>query len=158
MLLSELQTGERGVVVRVSGHGAFRKRIIEMGFIKGVTVEAILNAPLKDPIKYRIMNFEVSLRRSDATKVEIVSENEAELEIANHDDYRSIDDPTQSAAQHIAEERGRTINVALVGNPNCGKTSIFNIAAHAHERVGNYSGVTVDEKVEHSSTEATPST
>ena len=147
MLLSELQTGERGVVVRVSGHGAFRKRIIEMGFIKGVTVEAILNAPLKDPIKYRIMNFEVSLRRSDATKVEIVSEKEAELEIANHDDYRSIDDPTQSAAQHIAEERGRTINVALVGNPNCGKTSIFNIAAHAHERVGNYSGVTVDEKV-----------
>ena len=147
MLLSELQTGERGVVVRVSGHGAFRKRIIEMGFIKGVTVEAILNAPLKDPIKYRIMNFEVSLRRSDAEKVEIVSEAEAEKEIENHDDYRSIDDPTQSAAQHIAEERSRTINVALVGNPNCGKTSIFNIAAHAHERVGNYSGVTVDEKV-----------
>ena len=135
------------MVVRVSGHGAFRKRIIEMGFIKGVTVEAILNAPLKDPIKYRIMNFEVSLRRSDAEKVEIVSEAEAEKEIENHDDYRSIDDPTQSAAQHIAEERSRTINVALVGNPNCGKTSIFNIAAHAHERVGNYSGVTVDEKV-----------
>ena len=147
MLLSELQTGERGVVVRVSGHGAFRKRIIEMGFIKGVTVEAILNAPLKDPIKYRIMNFEVSLRRSDAEKVEIVSEAEAEKEIESHDDYRSIEAPTQSAAQHIAEERSRTINVALVGNPNCGKTSIFNIAAHAHERVGNYSGVTVDEKV-----------
>ena len=147
MLLSELQTGERGVVVRVAGHGAFRKRIIEMGFIKGVTVEAILNAPLNDPIKYRIMNFEVSLRRSDAEKVEIVSEKEAELEIVSHDDYRGIDTDEQSAAQHIAAERGKTINVALVGNPNCGKTSIFNIAAHAHERVGNYSGVTVDEKV-----------
>jgi len=147
MLLSELQTGAKGVVVRVSGHGAFRKRIIEMGFIKGVTVESILNAPLNDPIKYRIMNFEVSLRRSDAEKVEIVSEEEAEQEIANHNDYRGIEIEEQSAAQHIAAERGKTINVALVGNPNCGKTSIFNIAAHAHERVGNYSGVTVDEKV-----------
>ena len=135
MLLSELQTGAKGVVVRVSGHGAFRKRIIEMGFIKGVTVESILNAPLNDPIKYRIMNFEVSLRRSDAEKVEIVSEEEAEQEIANHNDYRGIEIEEQSAAQHIAAERGKTINVALVGNPNCGKTSIFNIAAHAHERV-----------------------
>lgn len=147
MLLSELQTGERAVVVRVSGHGAFRKRIIEMGFIKGVTVEAVLNAPLKDPIKYRIMNFEVSLRRSDARKVEVVSESEAEKEIVHHDDYRPLEAPDCDAMHHIAEERSRTINVALVGNPNCGKTSIFNIAAHAHERVGNYSGVTVDEKV-----------
>ena len=146
MLLSELQTGDRGVVVRVAGHGAFRKRIIEMGFIKGVTVEAILNAPLKDPIKYRIMNFEVSLRRSDAMKVEIVTEAEAEREIVDHKDYRGIE-AGETKLQHIAGERSKTINVALVGNPNCGKTSIFNIAAHAHERVGNYSGVTVDEKV-----------
>ncbi len=147
MLLSELQTGERGVVVRVSGHGAFRKRIIEMGFIKGVAVEAILNAPLNDPIKYRVLNFEVSLRRSDAMKVEIVTEREAQQEIANHDDYRPLENPDVTPVQHIADERSKTINVALVGNPNCGKTSIFNIAAHAHERVGNYSGVTVDEKV-----------
>ena len=135
------------MVVRVAGHGAFRKRIIEMGFIKGVTVEAVLNAPLKDPIKYRIMNFEVSLRRSDAMKVEIVGEKEAEREIVHHNDYRPLEAPDCDAMHHIAEERGKTIRVALVGNPNCGKTSIFNIAAHAHERVGNYSGVTVDEKV-----------
>ena len=134
-------------MVRVAGHGAFRKRIIEMGFIKGVTVQAVLNAPLKDPIKYRIMNFEVSLRRSDATKVEIVSETEAEKEIVNHEDYSPIEAPDCDAMHHIAAERAKTINVALVGNPNCGKTSIFNIAAHAHERVGNYSGVTVDEKI-----------
>ena len=134
-------------MVRVAGHGAFRKRIIEMGFIKGVTVKTVLNAPLRDPIKYRIMNFEVSLRRADANKVEIVSEAEAEREIVNHKDYIPIEAPNCDALHHIAEERAKTINVALVGNPNCGKTSIFNIAAHAHERVGNYSGVTVDEKV-----------
>lgn len=146
MLLSDLQTGEEGVVVRVAGHGAFRKRIIEMGFIKGMKVSAVLNAPLKDPIKYRIMNFEVSLRRSDASKIEIVTTAEAEKEIVNHDDFKGIE-ATDCALSHIVEHRAKTINVALVGNPNCGKTSIFNIAAHAHERVGNYSGVTVDEKV-----------
>ncbi len=146
MLLSDLQTGEEGVVVRVAGHGAFRKRIIEMGFIKGMKVSAVLNAPLKDPIKYRIMNFEVSLRRSDADKIEIVTAAEAEKEIVNHDDFKGIE-ATDGALTHIVEHHTKTINVALVGNPNCGKTSIFNVAAHAHEHVGNYSGVTVDEKV-----------
>ena len=132
--------------MRVAGHGAFRKRIIEMGFIKGTEVKAVLNAPLKDPIKYRIMNFEVSLRRSDAEKVEIVTPEEAEHEIGSHKDYKALE-ATETKLHHIVEHHSRIINVALVGNPNCGKTSIFNIAAHAHERVGNYSGVTVDEKV-----------
>lgn len=148
MLLSELQTGEEGVVIRVAGHGHFRKRIIEMGFVKGVKVKSILNAPLNDPIKYRIMNFEVSLRRNDASKVEIVTLEEAEEWLKKD----QIDQPPlpcddRPAVERLAEVRTHTINVALVGNPNCGKTSIFNIAAHAHEQVGNYSGVTVDEKI-----------
>ena len=157
MWLSELQTGEEGVVVRVSGHGHFRKRIIEMGFIKGVKVQCMMNAPLNDPIKYRIMNFEVSLRRADAEKVEIVTLKEAE-EWANLNNGAGsglgkmeqppleVDDP-RPAVERLVEKKTHTINVALVGNPNCGKTSIFNIAAHAHEHVGNYSGVTVDEKI-----------
>lgn len=157
MFLSELQTGEEGVVVRVSGHGHFRKRIIEMGFIKGVKVQCMMNAPLNDPIKYRIMNFEVSLRRVDAEKVEIVTLKEAE-EWANLNNGDAsglgkmeqppleVDDP-RPAVERLVEKKTHTINVALVGNPNCGKTSIFNIAAHAHEHVGNYSGVTVDEKI-----------
>ncbi|MBQ9638640.1 MAG: ferrous iron transport protein B [Bacteroidales bacterium] len=151
MLLSEIQSGEKAVVVKVSGHGAFRKRIIEMGFIRGVEVEVVLNAPLKDPIKYRIMNFEVSLRRSDASKVEVVSLDEAAsvVDEVKGDLMNSIDGDSEAVrkAKRVAELRGKVINVALVGNPNCGKTSIFNVAAHAHERVGNYSGVTVDEKV-----------
>lgn len=145
------------MVVRVSGHGHFRKRIIEMGFIKGVKVQCMMNAPLNDPIKYRIMNFEVSLRRADAEKVEIVTLKEAE-EWANLNNGDAsglgkmeqppleVDDP-RPAVERLVEKKTHTINVALVGNPNCGKTSIFNIAAHAHEHVGNYSGVTVDEKI-----------
>ena len=159
MLLSDLQTGDEGVVVRVSGHGHFRKRIIEMGFIKGVKVQSILNAPLNDPIKYRIMNFEVSLRRADASKVEIVTLQEAKewerQKTVGSGEGKGLwgdqpplpADDKRSAVDRLVENKTHTINVALVGNPNCGKTSIFNIAANAHERVGNYSGVTVDEKV-----------
>ena len=77
MKLSELKTGESGVITRVYGHGGFRKRIIEMGFINGQSVEVILNAPLKDPVKYKIMDYEVSLRRAEAELIEIVSEEEA---------------------------------------------------------------------------------
>ena len=140
MKLSELKTGEQGVIVKVLGHGGFRKRIIEMGFIKGQTVEVLQNAPLQDPVKYRLMGYEVSLRHQEAAQVEVVSVSEAhEMEqqvlLQGHEeDY----------LQHRALQQRRTIHVALVGNPNCGKTSLFNFASGAHAHVGNYSGVTVD--------------
>ncbi len=152
MLLSELKIGEKAIVLKVRGYGAFRKRIMEMGFINGIEVEAVLNAPLKDPIKYRIMDFDVSLRRKDAENIEIISIEEAKQEIRNLANGEStppfvtVNDNETENIKYIVEKKSKVISVALVGNPNCGKTSIFNIAANAHERVGNYSGVTVDEK------------
>lgn len=77
MKLSELKTGESGIIVKVNGHGGFRKRIIEMGFIKGKKVDVMLNAPLKDPVKYRIMGYEVSLRHSEAALIDVISIEEA---------------------------------------------------------------------------------
>lgn len=147
MRLSELNTGEKSVIVKVLGHGGFRKRIVEMGFIKGKTVEVILNAPLKDPIKYRLLDYEISLRRQEAEMIEVVSEQEARTTQSPY--HGSItEEITVPEAEMVALAKGkrRTINVALVGNPNCGKTSLFNIASGAHEHVGNYSGVTVDAK------------
>lgn len=147
MRLSELNTGEKGVIVKVLGHGGFRKRIVEMGFIKGKTVEVILNAPLKDPIKYRLLDYEISLRRQEAEMIEVVSEQEARTTQSPY--HGSItEEITVPEAEMVALAKGkrRIINVALVGNPNCGKTSLFNIASGAHEHVGNYSGVTVDAK------------
>lgn len=147
MRLSELNTGEKGIIVKVLGHGGFRKRIVEMGFIKGKTVEVILNAPLKDPIKYRLLDYEISLRRQEAEMIEVVSEQEARTTQSPY--HGSItEEITVPEAEMVALAKGkrRTINVALVGNPNCGKTSLFNIASGAHEHVGNYSGVTVDAK------------
>ena len=157
MKLSELKTGEKGVIVRVSGHGGFRKRIIEMGFVKGKEVEVLLNAPLKDPVKYKVMGYEVSLRHSEAELIEVISLEEArslelqgkgELQTPIEDDDQSPDDKplTPQQLEDAVMKKRRHINVALVGNPNCGKTSLFNFASGAHERVGNYSGVTVDAK------------
>ena len=144
MKLSELKTGEKGVIVKVLGHGGFRKRIIEMGFIKGKEVEVLLNAPLQDPVKYKLMGYEVSLRHQEADMIEVVS---AETPIESTHFIVSEEDEhihEEDYLRHEAMKERRTINVALVGNPNCGKTSLFNFASGAHGHVGNYSGVTVD--------------
>ena len=149
MRLSELKTGEKGVIVKVLGHGGFRKRIVEMGFIKGKTVEVLLNAPLKDPVKYKVMGYEISLRRQEADMIEVISEQEAREQVLLpdfHDKGLEEDVLVEDEMKNLARDKRRTINVALVGNPNCGKTSLFNIASGAHEHVGNYSGVTVDAK------------
>lgn len=141
MKLSDLQPGERGVIIKILGQGAFRKRVMEMGFVKGHTIEVLLNAPLQDPVKYKVMGYEVSLRRAEARLIEIMpvdshtlSENEKEK-------------PEDCINKEITPDGAqKVINVALLGNPNCGKTSLFNIASGSHEHVGNYAGVTVGAK------------
>lgn len=150
MKLSELRTGERGVVVKVNGHGSFRKRIIEMGFVKGSKVKVILNAPLRDPIEYEIIGYKISLRREEAAKIEVISETEAKELLSAREALPALEAGDETWLERemgtLAEERRKVIKVALVGNPNCGKTSLFNIASGSHEHVGNYSGVTVDAK------------
>ena len=145
MKLSELKTGERGVIVKVNGHGGFRKRIKEMGFIKGNKVKVILNAPLRDPIEYEIIGYKISLRREQANQIEVISEAEAKLMLSAQENLSAIEGDDEFI-ERLAAERRKVIKVALVGNPNCGKTSLFNIASGSHEHVGNYSGVTVDAK------------
>ena len=147
MRLSELKTDEKGVIIKVLGHGGFRKRIVEMGFIKGKTVEVLLNAPLKDPIKYKILGYEISLRRQEAEMIEVISEEEARiLQYPFHGSITEDLPISENELINLAKGKRRVINLALVGNPNCGKTSLFNLASGAHEHVGNYSGVTVDAK------------
>ena len=149
MKLSELKTGERAVIVKVNGHGGFRKRIIEMGFVRGNKVKVILNAPLRDPIEYEIIGYKISLRRSEAAKIEVISESEAKEMLSERESLPALETDDawfEREMSTLAEKRRKVIRVALVGNPNCGKTSLFNMASGSHEHVGNYSGVTVDAK------------
>ena len=155
MILADLKTGETAVVVRVHGHGSFRKRLIEMGFINGKEVRVVLNAPLRDPIVYEIIGYKVSLRREEARQIEVVTEEEAREALVTDEHLQALPgdlaekERLDKALAHLAQERHHNIRVALVGNPNCGKTSLFNIASGSHEHVGNYSGVTVDAKEGH---------
>ena len=142
MKLSQLQDNEEGIITKVRGRGAFRKRIKEMGFVKGKKVTVVKNAPLKDPVEYNILDYEVSLRRSEASLIEVITKEEAKkLEIHKYNGV--ISDETLKTT---AKKKGKEIQIALVGNPNSGKTSLFNIASKSKEHVGNYSGVTIDTK------------
>lgn len=147
MRLSELTTGQKAKVNKIVGHGAFRKRLIEMGFVSGQDIDVLLHAPLKDPIKYRILGYEVSLRRSEADLIEVElvdPDSGGEHQFTTQNQVSTLEN--DSPAAQTDSSSSKTINIALIGNPNCGKTSLFNNASGAHEHVGNYSGVTVDAK------------
>ncbi len=159
MRLSDLHTGDRAIIIRVEGRGVFRKRILEMGFVHGKTVTVLHNAPLHDPVYYRIMDYNVSLRRADAARIEVVLIESADtVDIPPETETTVMHAPHAASADVLSlptDERlsppetrheAHRIRVALIGNPNCGKTSIFNRASGAHEHVGNYSGVTVEAK------------
>ena len=155
MNLAQLKTGDKAVIVRVGGSGAFRKRILEMGFVQGKEIMSVHNAPLKDPIYYKILDYNVSLRRKDAELIEVrplepLMEPRPE---GQGGDEELLPEP-QLHSLHRMQGRAQagtlpTLRIALLGNPNCGKTSLFNQASGAHEHVGNYSGVTVEAKTGH---------
>lgn len=151
MKLADLPTGSEAIIISVAGSGAFRKRIIEMGFVKGKLVKSIKNAPLNDPIEYKILDYYVSLRREEANLIEVSSPDSAEAQSASHPKFAAADGGPFAAgsmhSQHMGvfatSDEPKIIRVALVGNPNCGKTTLFNCLSGANEHTGNYSGVTV---------------
>lgn len=145
--LFDLREGEHGLITKVRGRGAFRKRITEMGFVRGKEVTVIKSAPLLDPVEYKILGYNVSLRQTEARLIEIIpvgaetASTSAEKE-KNH--YNGTLE--EETLRELDGDRGKTIDIALVGNPNCGKTTLFNHASGSHERVGNFGGVTIDSK------------
>ncbi|MBS3806833.1 MAG: ferrous iron transport protein B [Bacteroidales bacterium] len=143
MRLSDLTRNESGIITKVRGRGAFRKRILEMGFVKGKQVTVVKNAPLQDPIEYKIMGYQVSLRRSEASLIEVITRKEARQETS--ESYNGV--ITDQLLKTTARKHQKTINIALVGNPNSGKTTLFNYASRSKEHVGNYGGVTVGSKM-----------
>lgn len=146
--LSQLQNAQWGVIVKVMGHGSFRKRITEMGFVRGKQVKVIKSAPMMDPVEYEIMGYHVALRRSEAALIEVELCDEPTLQEPQSQPQSNvtIESTCPDTASAARQPMGSSINIALVGNPNSGKTSLFNIISGEHQHVGNYSGVTVDAK------------
>lgn len=142
MRLSEVKNKETVIITKVLGHGSFRKRITEMGFVKGKEVTVIKNAPFNGPIEYKILDYNITLRRTEANLIEVVSLDEAAKYLTQS--FEGVIDT--DSLKISARQNERTINIALVGNPNCGKTTLFNFLSGSKEHVGNYSGVTVDAK------------
>lgn len=140
MNLSEIEPGSRAIILRVKGRGAFRKRITEMGFIVGKEVTVVKKAPLQDPIEYNILGYNVTLRKSEAQLIEVDADSKPGAEASF---LGTLDEASENT---VYSAKSKTIHVAFVGNPNSGKTTLFNYASNSRERVGNYSGVTVDAK------------
>jgi len=140
-LLSEIESGKSVLVKRITGRASFRRRISEMGFVRGKEVKVIKNAPFRDPIEYQIMGYHVSLRRSEAALIEVF-----EQETTMDPNIRFNGTLAFDKEKMIDKDKRKHIHVALVGNPNAGKTSLFNAMTGRQEHVGNYTGVTIDAK------------
>jgi ferrous iron transport protein B len=140
--LSEVKNKDTVIITKVLGHGSFRKRITEMGFVKGKEVTVIKNAPFNGPTEYKILDYNITLRKTEASLIEVISQEDAVFNVTQN--FRGVIDYENLKVS--AKEKERTINIALVGNPNCGKTTLFNFLSGSKEHVGNYSGVTIDSK------------
>lgn len=140
-LLCDIESGESAIIQHVKGRSSFKRRISEMGFVRGKEVTVVKNAPFRDPIEYKIMGYNVSLRRSEAALIEVVPTEES---LNSESEYQG----TLEFLRHEQESgiKEKTINIAFVGNPNAGKTTLYNAMTGKQEHVGNYSGVTVDAK------------
>jgi len=140
--LSEVKNKDTVIITKVLGHGSFRKRITEMGFVKGREVTVVTNAPFNGTTEYKSLDYNITQRQTEANLIEVISQADADNNLTQN--FEGVIDHEKLKVS--AKEKERTINIALVGNPNCGKTTLFNFLSGSKEHVGNYSGVTVDSK------------
>ena len=140
LTLFDLEEGEEGIILKIKGRDRFRQRLSEMGFIVGKKVKVIRKAPLRDPVEYMIMGYHLSLRNSEAQLIE-VDRKSALQETSTQSGVIVYEEENEAWV-----EKAKHIQIAFVGNPNSGKTTLFNYASGSKEKVGNYAGVTVDSK------------
>ncbi|VEH01170.1 Ferrous iron transport protein B [Slackia heliotrinireducens] len=157
MTLDALEKGRCAIVKAVGGQGALRQHLLDMGVIPGARMEFVKSAPLGDPLEYRIHGYELTLRREDASQIEV---EPIASDQAGHTSYFESDLSDDEAEHPGLGEGGRfhsradenplpddtVLTFALAGNQNCGKTTLFNQLTGANQRVGNFPGVTVDRK------------
>lgn len=154
MQLNELPAGKTATVVSVGGKGALRQHFLDMGLIPGVEITMVKYAPMGDPIEFRIHGYELTLRVEEAKKVDIeqvrlkTSGEREKTPLASRISHPGLG---EGGKYHVKTDEhplpeGETLTFALVGNQNCGKTTLFNQLTGANQHVGNFPGVTVDRK------------
>lgn len=154
MLLSELSVGQTAVVTRVGGDGALRQHFLDMGLIPGADVTLVKFAPMGDPMELRLHGYELTLRLDDAARIEIENPRNEEPHPTTAPRFGNTPHPAygegQSFQPHYKEDHSAPVETrlqfALVGNQNCGKTTLFNQLTGSNQHVGNFPGVTVDRK------------
>ena len=155
MFLNELKAGERAVVRSVGGEGALRQHFLDMGVIPGAEITLVKFAPMGDPIEFRIHEYELTLRVDDAKQIGI--EKLPKWESDQHPVVKIPHEPTdhpglgEGGRYHVREGEhplpdDQLLTFALAGNQNCGKTTLFNQLTGSNQHVGNFPGVTVDQK------------
>ena len=155
MYLNELKAGERAVVRSVGGEGALRQHFLDMGVIPGAEITLVKFAPMGDPIEFRIHEYELTLRIDDAKKIGIekLPGWESDQHPAVHIPHEPTDHPGlgEGGRYHVRQGEhplpdSQLLTFALAGNQNCGKTTLFNQLTGSNQHVGNFPGVTVDQK------------
>ncbi len=139
--LSKLNIGDKGFVKSVRAEGEIRRRLLDMGLFAGVRFKVIRIAPLGDPIVIKVRGFELSLRLEEAGQIHVEKIGHAGDRIPMRE-YRNLYHPVPMTERKIVTSK--KISIALLGNPNSGKTSLFNAIVGAHQKVGNFTGVTVE--------------
>ena len=152
MKLDNLAIGKSAVIVSVGGTGALRQHFLDMGLIQGVEVTMVKYAPMGDPIEIKIHDYELTLRKEDAQKIEVKEITKKE-ELKNENiifKYKKHPGYGESSYDKINNHQiyheSDLLTFALVGNQNCGKTTLFNQLTGSNQHVGNFPGVTVDRK------------
>ena len=154
MTLKELQVGKTATILSVGGNGALRQHFLDMGLIQGTEVTIVKYAPMGDPVEIRIHGYELTIRLEDAGQIEITPAHEPHykkkegrqpLGDAQHPGYGEAGIFHEKKTEHPLPEN-TTLTFALVGNQNCGKTTLFNQLTGSNQHVGNFPGVTVDRK------------
>jgi len=153
MKMSELRAGQSGRIEAVGGEGALRQHFLDMGVIPGAEATMVKLAPMGDPMELRIHGYELTLRLADAekitvTRIESVSDERAERAERKRSDHPGLGEEGKFHPKGTGEALpdGTLLTFALVGNQNCGKTTLFNQLTGANQHVGNFPGVTVDRK------------
>ena len=153
MTLKELGIGQKGIILSVGGSGALRQHFLDMGLIRGAEVTVVKYAPMGDPIELKIHGYELTIRLDDAEKIEVkeIKSEEKEKERRNKVKRSAHPGYGEGGKYHKKETENplkddETLTFALVGNQNCGKTTLFNQLTGASQHVGNFPGVTVDRK------------